>query len=491
MSDAPFTQRLKAFNSRLAVDSSTGALFVRDQMLVPVSAAPVVVNGIKPNGLGLQIQQYLTGTLHITPRLLTTVFAGLDNPGHFDDVAILQLPLPPGQTVLSVVHGLRHDVLTATTDKTKATPNHVMIPAPNSDWCPYGGPSPSPPPSSIHPLGPEGVDITVIDAGYMWKPPSPGPAWGSNKKTTDNPLHQLTTAIDLHEADWLHVNPAGTVGRWTKGKHNIPDANGDKKLDALAGHANFVAGVIAQHCERPVIHIWNHNSAFADLQSDWDNFSTEAAICRSLVMSQQAPNKPTPVIQIGHATAVYENVPSALWQIAFQRIGFDRNLEEELVLTCPAGNEGLLPAPIPTIPRIPAAFGGPTNPTGAPALIGLPSFPWVKGVASHNGTHPSNFSNHGPWVTCSTNGEFVVSTFLYVNMKTEEAPVVPHGANPGTDFRPHSWAMWNGTSFAAPQIAGRVAAQLSPSVNAGQAWGNLCSVAGAGCKTVPDYGIVL
>jgi hypothetical protein len=48
--------------------------------------------------------------------------------------------------------------------------------------------------------------------------------------------------------------------------------------------------------------------------------------------------------------------------------------------------------------------------------------------------------------------------------------------------------MWNGTSFAAPQLAGEIAAQLSPSVTPAQAWANLrmCS----GCQFIPGYGFV-
>jgi subtilase family protein len=475
MSDAPFTKRLKAFGTRLALDTSTGALVVKDQMLVPRSASPVPIGPFKPTKTGLQVGRVLQ-SLGVKYKKLTTVFDRLPNPGEFEDVAILKLFMPKDQNVFKVTNKLRAKVLADA--KQNASPNHVLVPAPNSLWCPYGPPSPADMPT-MSPKGIAGQHITVIDSGYIWVPPSWGPAWGPN------PLSPLATNVFPHEAQWLNLNDAGTAAVWQNGSHNVVDSNGDGKLDALAGHANFVAGVIAQHCELPNIHIWNHNSAFSYKPSAWDNFSTEAAICRSLVMSQQ--DTQTPVIQIGHETSVFENVASVVWQLAFDRIGYKRRLESDLILTCPAGNEGKLPGDAGTIPRIPAAFG--VDPAGAnpPFTFSGPTFPWVKGVASFVATatppQASGFSNHGGWVACSANGENVVSSFLYVNMPVEEST-----STAPRNFEPDSWASWNGTSFAAPKIAGEIVAQLSPSVNASQAWANL--VACTNCTSVPGYGIV-
>ena len=61
---------------------------------------------------------------------------------------------------------------------------------------------------------------------------------------------------------------------------------------------------------------------------------------------------------------------------------------------------------------------------------------------------PAAWSSRGVWVDCSTVGEGIVSTYV----EGEEDP-----AFGGTDsYPPDAWALWVGTSFAAPQIAGAI-----------------------------------
>ncbi|HEV8099594.1 MAG TPA: S8 family serine peptidase, partial [Gaiellaceae bacterium] len=84
----------------------------------------------------------------------------------------------------------------------------------------------------------------------------------------------------------------------------------------------------------------------------------------------------------------------------------------------------------------------------------------------------SKFSNRGTakdaWVTCSAIGEDVVSTFLHADLPTEEDPQGGH------DFADHnSWAIWQGTSFAAPKIAAAIINELEGANNdALAAWEN-------------------
>jgi len=476
----PFARRLggldkSGLDQRLVLNPANMSLAVKDQLLISVSASPVAVGHTPVTPLGASVRRFLNSN-GVKPRLLTTVFAGLPNPRKIEDVAIIQVTPPRGESVFTLAQQLRRQVLAKV--PAKASPNHVMIPAANELWCPSGPPKPVPSVQPPSPTGNPGVDITVIDSGYIWSPPSPqsppGPPWGPNGSPTDNPLHNLCGTYLVHEADWLKLGPGGTTASWQSGSPNVTDANQDQKLDALAGHANFVAGVIGQHSELPNVHIWNHNSGF--VPKPFDNFTTEAAICRSLVMSQQ--DTVTPVIQIGHASPFLGNIASEAWKFAFARIAYyHHNLNDELVLTCPAGNQGLLPQPLPTIPRFPAALNA--------------GFPFVKGVASvtPSGTR-SGFSNHGAWVVCAAVGQDVVSSFLYVDMPVEEdtTPTSTVALPPSQNFKPNSWALWNGTSFAAPKVAGEVAARLSSSVNAGLAWSTLAAC--ATCNTTPDLGKV-
>ena len=63
---------------------------------------------------------------------------------------------------------------------------------------------------------------------------------------------------------------------------------------------------------------------------------------------------------------------------------------------------------------------------------------------------PSQWSSHGFWVTCSTIGQGLSSTFV----EGRESNLV----NPEPyDFGPDAWAVWSGTSFTAPQITGALA----------------------------------
>lgn len=58
----------------------------------------------------------------------------------------------------------------------------------------------------------------------------------------------------------------------------------------------------------------------------------------------------------------------------------------------------------------------------------------------------ADFSNFGPWVTLSTFGTDVLSTFLEFD---------------GNDATFRGWATWSGTSFAAPRVAGAIAALMT------------------------------
>jgi subtilase family serine protease len=64
---------------------------------------------------------------------------------------------------------------------------------------------------------------------------------------------------------------------------------------------------------------------------------------------------------------------------------------------------------------------------------------------------PSPWSSHGFWVTCSTVGQGLCSTYV----SGRESPLIDPAE---TVFPPPDpFAVWSGTSFAAPQIAGAIA----------------------------------
>jgi hypothetical protein len=83
---------------------------------------------------------------------------------------------------------------------------------------------------------------------------------------------------------------------------------------------------------------------------------------------------------------------------------------------------------------------------------------------------PALWSSRGFWVTCSTIGQGLCSTFVD---GTESplitlSPVPPGQAHAAVTFTGDPpWAYWSGTSFAAPQITGAVA-NLYPGPGSGQ-----------------------
>jgi subtilisin family serine protease len=114
-----------------------------------------------------------------------------------------------------------------------------------------------------------------------------------------------------------------------------------------------------------------------------------------------------------------------------------------------------------------------------PAALGL-AFDRVIGVGSIlDGNNKSDFSNYGPWVRCCAKGEDVVSTFITWYGQTEEVDPNPPAGVAGVpvdeDFI--GWAKWQGTSFAAPKVAGALARRRAAGMTLTEAWDDLTALA--------------
>lgn len=66
------------------------------------------------------------------------------------------------------------------------------------------------------------------------------------------------------------------------------------------------------------------------------------------------------------------------------------------------------------------------------------------------------FSSHGPWVDAAALGKDVHSTFFEGNLTP-----APHDGSPQPQQQFSGFAKWSGTSFAAPWVAGRIAAAMT------------------------------
>jgi hypothetical protein len=430
MSPAPIDKKSNKFSNRIRhhekliqhwpEESDACIWMIDDELLFLESASPVAPRGSEPTERGGAIQSFFAEQ-DLKPMLVTTLFADRVQDDGVEDVHLVRLA-GRKPALVSLVERLRAEHLVD--DPGAVSPNHILIPAANGDGCPYGPPSqytgtiPPPVPPAAQPENGFSPAFTLIDSGYMWDN-----AWG------DNPLDALLG----------YPQPPAISAGLLPTQPERPDANRDKKLDALAGHANFAAGVLAQRCHAPTIAIWDLNASFVG--NDAAHIPTEFAVLDALIASQIA--QPTPVIVVVFAFPVLGGQIGRQWQ---QTLSLLRGLNGSFVIVAPTGNQD------DSARRYPAALA-----------VDHPEM--VVSVGSLDAAFDrSQFSNFGtrqdPWVTCSAVGEDVASTFLHVNLDPEEDPWPLGSPKKPHDFRTNNWAIWEGTSFAAPKVAAAIANQL-------------------------------
>ena len=128
------------------------------------------------------------------------------------------------------------------------------------------------------------------------------------------------------------------------------------------------------------------------------------------------------------------------------------------IVTCSAGNDAT------ERPMFPAAFA-PWGSEQSPVTLDPEAPPIVTvGARNPNGVTVALFSNSGPWVSAWAAGASVLSTMpafqggALPSARTSADGQVRESIDPD-DFR-GNFAIWSGTSFAAPLIAGALASAL-------------------------------
>jgi len=193
-------------------------------------------------------------------------------------------------------------------------------------------------------------------------------------------------------------------------------------LDFGAGHGTFAAGIIQQLAPDATIRVYRG--------LDSDGFGSEANVASRMV---QAAKEGAHIINLSFGLETTDGEPPIGLEVAVDII---RRRWPDVLLVAAAGNFGH------PVPCWPAAFKGVT------AVAGL-----------DRSLRPAAWSSFGSWVDCSTIGEAVLSTFV---TGSEERP--DEGEVDVDEYGPDAWAIWTGTSFAAPQVAGAVA-QLAQAGN--------------------------
>ncbi|MEV4349294.1 S8/S53 family peptidase [Actinoplanes sp. NPDC049596] len=299
---------------------------------------------------------------------------------------------------------------------TPAMPNTLAVTA--SVGKGVGGPD-----SVLNPMGAEST-FESYRSQARWAPEGPGPIvavidTGIPGKDEDG----LRTMI---RADgWLDDVPRGDGNRDLL--DHLPQPDG--YLDYQAGHGTFVAGIVQRVAPTAQVRVYR--------AADTDGLADETAIADAL---QQAFDEGARIINLSLGMTTENDEPPPVLETTLKRITNDYS-DKEVVIIAAAGN-----------------FGDRTRcwPAASPAVHAVGALietEDVENLASARRTgrfETADWSSQGDHIKFWTVGEGVRSTFVTGNESPDfdDEPEV---------FPPNAWALWSGTSFAAPQIAGAVA----------------------------------
>jgi hypothetical protein len=264
--------------------------------------------------------------------------------------------------------------------------------------------------------------------------------------------------VGVIDTGYLEVPPGESdTGIWKLPSGDLielPDPDDNLVLDPAAGHNGFIQGIVLAGAPKTSLRglgpIRNdgvgYESDIADaldrFHADWD----AAGMCARTLLNLSF-------------SGYYENdTPPPILARRIRRL-----VGAGVVVVASAGNDATCR------PAFPAAMSE------------------VIGVGSVGPCGPSWFSNHGSWVDASAPGEDVVSIFFDKWNGGFDPP-------PGTDLPDpddfKGFAMWSGTSFAAPRVVAAIARQIQ--LRNCTALDAVELVLGRpGLFRLPDYGVIV
>jgi subtilisin family serine protease len=198
----------------------------------------------------------------------------------------------------------------------------------------------------------------------------------------------------------------------------------DGELQHSSGHGTFCAGVVLQCAPGAQVvakRVFGGNGLISDTKL--------AAALRALPADIQVIN-----LSLGGTT--HNNVGLPATQMALHELSLRR---PRPAVVAAAGNDSI------TQETYPAAFKG---------VIAV-------GARQDPGGGRACFSNHGSWVDACAPGRSVHSTFFNVVATPEQIPPGCLPDPPPGQQQFQGFATWSGTSFAAPCVAGAIAARMT------------------------------
>ena len=201
------------------------------------------------------------------------------------------------------------------------------------------------------------------------------------------------------------------------GDEDVLDENGDGELDLEGGHGTFIAGIVAQVA--PGAKVLARRAL--DTWGVADDLAVTGAVRRAIGDGAQ-------IVNLSLGGYAMDDVPP----LSLAGLLGTKERRRDVVVVAAAGND---------------AVDRPFFPAALPTVIGV--------AALGSRRRRAVFSNFGPWVDASAEGERLLSTFVTGTVMTDS-----DGDGRGDVFA-EPWAHWSGTSFAAPQVSAAIAARMS------------------------------
>ncbi|MGH9151240.1 MAG: S8 family peptidase [Acidimicrobiales bacterium] len=209
---------------------------------------------------------------------------------------------------------------------------------------------------------------------------------------------------------------AAAVAPATAADVDAPDEDGNRFLDPASGHGTFIAGLVQQVAPGTDVVLHRVLSTMGD--------GAESNIVQCL-LGLDVPDPKRTVVSLSFGGFALEQPFCMEWAI--------RGLQARgVVVVASAGNDGSCRATFPA------------------------AFPDVVSVGAVGPSGPAPFSNYGPWVRACAPGVDLLSTFFQGYDGDE-----PAGEDGVDNDRYEGWALWSGTSFSAPVVAGALARAMA------------------------------
>jgi hypothetical protein len=234
--------------------------------------------------------------------------------------------------------------------------------------------------------------------------------------------HVIVLDTGLAHPDYRPTTLGSSVAESTKGVNvDLPDEDSptDGYLDPAAGHGTFIAGLITQVAPGCRVTVHRVLSTFGD--GDEANIADRIDVIRADLLEQPEEDPTRTVLSLSFGGYAFKDAEVLAVAIAaIQTLG--------VVVVASAGNDGTCRPPLPA------------------------ALPNVVSVGAIGPYGPAAFSNYGPWVKACAPGVDLLSTFF--RNYEGDTPAGDAGVDPD-NF--DGWALWSGTSFSAPVVAGALA----------------------------------